>query len=305
MVKLVRYEAARHALAEASRVDEIKEIRNQAVAMLEYAKQAKDESLVRMAAEIKTRAEHKAGEKLAEQPKAKGSAGQTSTRHRLAVTGDRQPPTLADLGITKTQSVKWQALAKLPPAKFEEKVKQIVERAANAATSAPRHSKSEFTGENEWYTPPRYIELARLVLGDIDLDPASSEQAQKAVKAGHYFTLADDGLAQSWHGRVWLNPPYAQPAISQFAAKMAEEFIARRVKAAIMLTHNYTDTAWFQALAHASDAICFTRGRVQFESPSGEIAAPTQGQAFFYFGDDVESFSQHFTEVGFICAFLS
>jgi ParB family chromosome partitioning protein len=50
------------------------------------------------------------------------------------------------------------------------------------------------TGVPEWYTPPEYIEAARAVRGEIDLDPASSDIAQKTVKALHYFTLDDDGL---------------------------------------------------------------------------------------------------------------
>jgi hypothetical protein len=44
------------------------------------------------------------------------------------------------------------------------------------------------TGEFERYTPSYYIETVRMVLGEIDLDPASSEIAQKTVKAAQYFT---------------------------------------------------------------------------------------------------------------------
>lgn len=156
------------------------------------------------------------------------------------------------------------------------------------------------TGENEWFTPTEYIERARSVLGAIDLDPATHEQAQNVVRAERYFTLQDDGLRHEWHGRVWLNPPYAQPWIAQFAAKMCDERSSGRVTAAIMLTHNYTDTSWFQQLAAIADAICFTRGRVKFYEPNGEIAAPTQGQAFLYFGDQVERFAIAFREVGFV-----
>src|SRR5262249_14340165 len=35
------------------------------------------------------------------------------------------------------------------------------------------------TGETEWYTPARYVELARRVLDAIDLDPASCDAAQQ------------------------------------------------------------------------------------------------------------------------------
>ena len=72
------------------------------------------------------------------------------------------------------------------------------------------------TGEDEWHTPERYVELARKVLGAFDLDPASSKKAQKVIKAEKFFTKKDNGLEHDWYGRVWLNPPYAQPLIAQF-----------------------------------------------------------------------------------------
>lgn len=156
------------------------------------------------------------------------------------------------------------------------------------------------TGNNQWFTPSEYVELARGVLGSIDLDPASHELAQKTVRAASYFTEETDGLSREWFGRVWLNPPYAQPAIGHFADKMVSEYTAGRVSEAIMLTHNYTDTSWFQKLAGDARAICFTKGRIRFVSPSGELAAPTQGQAFFYFGERPLTFAVHFCGVGFI-----
>jgi hypothetical protein len=63
---------------------------------------------------------------------------------------------------------------------------------------------------NEWYTPAKFVNAARKLMGDIDLDPASSEAANKAVKAGKIFTIDDDGLSKKWKGRVWLNPPYGR-----------------------------------------------------------------------------------------------
>ena len=173
------------------------------------------------------------------------------------------------------------------------KVEQVV------ANRVDNH-RAKGTGENEWYTPAKYVELAREVMGGFDLDPASSQIAQKGVNAGKFYTIDDDGLEQPWFGKVWLNPPYAQPAIAQFCEKMVNEYMVGNVSEAIMLTHNYTDTAWFHCAEAASAAICFTRGRIAFESPDGKKAAPTQGQAFFYFGSNPDKFREVFGEVGFI-----
>ena len=89
---------------------------------------------------------------------------------------------------------------------------------------------------------------------------------------------------------MWLNPPYAQPLIAEFVGKLLAERAAGRVTAAVMLTHNYSDRARFQEAMIAADAICFTRGRIRFVDARGELAAPTRGQAFFYFGDERDKF---------------
>jgi len=60
------------------------------------------------------------------------------------------------------------------------------------------------SGEVEYYTPVEIIEAARRVMGGIDLDPASSENANRIVRATRIFTAQDDGLSQPWNGRVWL-----------------------------------------------------------------------------------------------------
>jgi hypothetical protein len=105
-----------------------------------------------------------------------------------------------------------------------------------------------FTGNNEWHTPEKYIVLVREVIGDIDLDPASSAVANRTVKATKFFTETDNGLNQEWRGRIWLNPPYSRGVIGQFADKMCAEIANCNVKSAIMLTHRFTDTKWFQQL---------------------------------------------------------
>jgi phage N-6-adenine-methyltransferase len=163
-----------------------------------------------------------------------------------------------------------------------------------------QNHRAQGTGENEWYTPAQYLDAARKVMGNIDLDPATSEIAQHVVQAGDYYTEADNGLTQDWFGRVWLNPPYSKELIGPFIQKLLDEVGSGRVDEAIVLTHNYTDTAWFHNAESGAARICFTRGRIAFESPEGEKCAPTQGQAFFYYGQNPERFEQVFVEFGFV-----
>ncbi len=154
---------------------------------------------------------------------------------------------------------------------------------------------------NEWYTPGPIIKKACNVFGGaIDLDPASTALAQETVKARQYFDKDQNGLRQQWHGRVWLNPPYAKPLIGRFISKLLMEWNARRVSACIVLTHNYTDAMWFHDAVSAADVVCFTQGRIRFHEPGGELAKPTQGQAIFYFGTEIAAFKREFGRVGFI-----
>lgn len=222
---------------------------------------------------------------------------------------EEKPITLAEAGIDKNLADRARKYAAIPEEEFNAtltewrgRVEQENERVTvNLLAAGEKHVRGTFgTGENEWYTPDEYLDLAREVLGGFDLDPASSHVANRQVRATRFFSRETNGLKQKWFGKVWLNPPYSQPDIAHFADKMVAEWEAGNVEAAIVLTHNYTDTTWFQKLARASSAICFTRGRVRFVSPTGELAAPTQGQAFFYFGHDVGAFTSSFAEVGFV-----
>lgn len=155
------------------------------------------------------------------------------------------------------------------------------------------------TGQDEWYTPPEHLELVRRALGGIDLDPASCEAAQANVKAERFFSEAEDGLSQSWHGRVFLNPPYSQPKVGLFLDKLLSSY-NHGVTAAVTLTTNNTDTDWFQGLAFAAHAICFTDGRISFIAPDGRKPSPNQGHVFCYLGEDVASFVDAFGGVGVI-----
>ena len=156
------------------------------------------------------------------------------------------------------------------------------------------------SGNNEWYTPQEYIDAARMVMGDIDLDPASSDEANALIGASRYYTIETDGLTKRWHGKLWLNPPYASELIGKFSDKIVSEYSRGNVQQAIVLVNNATETDWFQTMARATRTICFPQSRIKFWGPNGKTGAPLQGQALFYFGRNAKKFGKIFSRFGLV-----
>jgi N6-adenosine-specific RNA methylase IME4 len=118
---LVKYDAARAALAAARRVDEVIKVRDEAQRLKLYARQAKDRGMIADAAELQLNAERRLGEMLV---KAK-SRGQLSKGGRPS--GRRKPVndsdgfskvTLQAAGISRDLSAKSQQLAQVPERRF-------------------------------------------------------------------------------------------------------------------------------------------------------------------------------------------
>ena len=115
-------------MAELRRVDEVKAIRDKAVAMQVYAKQAKDFDLIEKATEIRIRAERRAGEILADMRRARRARqGRRRPAQRVAA-GLRSP----SLGVTKTEDgPAGRRLARLDEDAFELRVTAIKRQAVS------------------------------------------------------------------------------------------------------------------------------------------------------------------------------
>lgn len=200
-------------------------------------------------------------------------------------------------GVTPMQVCRWRTRLADP-----EKYRLFLYGVTWAAAMAKHKDgvPATWTGDHEWYTPAPYVEAARAAMGGIDLDPASNEFAQKTVKAARWYGEEANGLLQEWEGRVFLNPPYSYPTVAQFTEKLCIGVESANITAAILLVNNSTDTGWWHRAAQLASAICFTEGRISFYKIDGAKNQPTNGQNFFYFGNERQQFYQHFSAFGHI-----
>lgn len=175
---LIHYDAARHALAQAVQIDDVKHIRDMAVAAQTYARQAEDRQLLDNATEIRRRAERRAGELLQEMMVAGERHDGRTLRGKdvlgLPATTPEVKPTLSDLGISKNQSSNWQRLARLSEEDFERTVEAAKEKVITSLDGkgrpdpAAQRGQPNRDGPDFWPTPPCLATaLVRHVLPDL------------------------------------------------------------------------------------------------------------------------------------------
>jgi hypothetical protein len=136
--QLALYDAARHALAEAKRIDEVKDIRDRAVALATYARQANNRDLEADAVEIRLRAVRRLGEMMAEQAKTVG-LNQGAVPGKTGLRGNPvldSRPTLKSQGIDKTLAHQARILSRQSSERFEE----TIAHARDSVVRASRHA---------------------------------------------------------------------------------------------------------------------------------------------------------------------
>jgi hypothetical protein len=153
-----------------------------------------------------------------------------------------------------------------------------------------------------WYTPSKYIDLVKEVMGDIDLDPASDEFGNSIVKGKHYFNEEENGLKQKWFGRVFLNCPYGKTNGKSNAAvwtdKMTYEWARDHFSEGILLINNTSGYLWYENL-WIYYPTCLVRERIRFIKPDGTQGGQAKrGSCFLYFGQNAQGFTTVFSQIG-------
>lgn len=172
----------------------------------------------------------------------------------------------------------------------ESKAEEWAKKALNQKWSVLLES-----GDPEWWTPKKYIEAVREVMGRIDLDPASCARANKIIQAKKFYDRQTNGLDKKWEGRIFLNPPYAKEG-PEFIEKFFNDFGSSFKEGIILVNARATDADWFQPLFEG--IVCFTDHRIDFDSEKEKKTASTHGSCFIYFGPHKKKFASVFSQFG-------
>jgi phage N-6-adenine-methyltransferase len=168
--------------------------------------------------------------------------------------------------------------------------------------AVPNAHQAANRDSDAWFTPHKYISLVKQAIGEIDLDPFSSEQANGVIQANRYFDEKLDAFKQPWFsepGSVFMNPPYSRKLINASVDLFVRHWQADKISEAIVLVNNATETKWFQQLLGEASAICLVSKRIAFENRDGKhVSGNTRGQVFLYFGNTPTEFKKIFRSIG-------
>ncbi len=268
---LILLAEARAAVERCVSVDDAKSIRDKAEALRVYVKQAGEGLAVQNeCAEIKIRAERRAGELLAVTEKSKGGRPKQTADSVAGVSS----PTLADMGINEQQSSRWQKMAGLPTATFEAHIEEVrdtdneltsadVLRLANGKKLKVHHSSAT----PEWGTPQDLFDALNAEF-KFTLDVCATPDLAKCKR---YFSPEKDGLSQNWTGSCWMNPPYGSE-IGDWISKAAES--SDNGATVVCLVPARVDTAWWWDFVSFVE-VRFLRGRLRFDGADASAPFPS------------------------------
>jgi phage N-6-adenine-methyltransferase len=142
--------------------------------------------------------------------------------------------------------------------------------ADDAASAENSHDLDVLTSDesDEWSSPRELVEPLDAAVSGFDLDPCSG--AESSPFAAETYTEADNGLAQPWHGDVWVNPPYSE--MWDWTDKAIEAVTAGGAESVCFLCKGDSSTDWWQCAAMHATVICAIDHRLSFGD--GENSAP-------------------------------
>lgn len=168
----------------------------------------------------------------------------------------------------------------------------------------------------EYYTPPREINLSDECLGGIDLDPCANPQKTVPARIHYVGSEGWDGLSLPWGEKLYrpgstteyrwakpftvlVNAPWND--LETWTDKMLSEYASGHFTAGIFLVPVRVERPWFQRLQDFP--VWFPNERINYVQPQPDgTLKQTKGIAHascaFYLGDNEQRFREVFGRHG-------
>jgi hypothetical protein len=133
-----------------------------------------------------------------------------------------------------------------------------------------------------WMSPTEIVEASRELMGGIELDPASDEEANRRVQADRYLRDMSEHPDLDWgvNKSVFLNPPGGRGLPKAFWNKLHAEWRRERTDQAIYIAFSLEQLQQNQSMLDFP--VCFPNKRLKYVPREGKAASPTHASAIVY-----------------------
>ena len=122
------------------------------------------------------------------------------------------------------------------------------------------NTRQEGVTSDDYFTPKWIFDALGI---EFDLDVACPADGPLYTPCKAYYTQEDDGLAQCWSGKVWMNPPYSEPNL------WVQKFIEHDNGIALL---PFAKSKWCQSLWDSKASMVYVRA-VSFERSNMDVVS--------------------------------
>lgn len=161
------------------------------------------------------------------------------------------------------------------------------------------HLKDEF---NHFMTPKWLVDFVKFVY-PIELDAASSPEANAINGFERIFTENDDAQKQSWKVQdgkgVFINPPYVGGyGLMGWAKKVVAEYEQNRQPIFILVPSRTTESQWFQLYFQKATHVVFLKKRLKHNDLFTKKPADFPSALIVFGGDQLRERIAYLSELG-------